>query len=282
LYRPAGSDGANAPSGSIPSANLFPSSGPRQTWIPGVMQRGSLTPHMLHELYRSPENPITPIPPNVDPATGEILEPKTTSTQASTADHPDSGPSQGIRLVGRFSDLYLLLQAGDDLYIVDQHTAHERVLFEETLRRLEQQKSVSQQLLLPVQVELAPEQLAVFTEIDKALNESGFMVSHFGGRMVNIEGVPSILSRKSPETTLRKVIDDIASLRSGGYDLKKAMAQSIACRAAVMSGDRLTDEEAIGLLEQLLRCENKYSCPHGRPTFICLVRSELDRQFGRC
>jgi DNA mismatch repair protein MutL len=282
LYRPANTEASNAQSANMPSANLFPSGGSRQTWIPGVMQRGTLSPQMLHELYRSPENPITPIPPNVDPVTGEIIEPQPGSTQEGSYTHSEAGPSQGIRLVGRFSDLYLLLQAGDDLYIVDQHTAHERVLFEETLRRLDQQKSVSQQLLIPVQVELAPEQLAVFTEIDKALNESGFMVSHFGGRMVNIEGVPSILSRKSPETTLRKVIDDIASLRSGGYDLKKAMAQSIACRAAVMSGDRLTDEEAIGLLEQLLRCENKYSCPHGRPTFICLVRSELDRQFGRC
>jgi DNA mismatch repair protein MutL len=185
-------------------------------------------------------------------------------------------------LVGRFSDLYLLLQAGDDLYIVDQHTAHERVLYEETLRKLEQQKSVSQQLLLPVQLELDPEQFAVFTESEKLLNDSGFVVSHFGGRMINIEAVPIILSRKGPETVMRKVMDDISTLRAGGQDIKKAMAQSIACRAAVMSGDRLTDDEATGLLEQLLRCENKYSCPHGRPTFVLVSRAELDRQFGRC
>ena len=100
--------------------------------------------------------------------------------------------------------------------------------------------------------------------------------------MVSIEAVPMVLSRKSPELVLTKVLDDIGSLTKGGYDLKKAMAQSMACRAAVMAGDRLTDEEATGLLLRLLQCENKYSCPHGRPTFIKINRGDLDRQFGRC
>ena len=75
---------------------------------------------------------------------------------------------------------------------------------------------------------------------------------------------------------------DLSTLRAGGYDLKKAIAQSIACRAAVMSGDRLTDQEAVGLLNRLLQCENMYSCPHGRPTFIRISQTDLDRQFGRC
>jgi DNA mismatch repair protein MutL len=113
------------------------------------------------------------------------------------------------------------------------------------------------------------------------LNNSGFSVAHFGGTMINVEAVPSVLSRKSPEKVVRKVIDDLASLRRAGYDFKKAMAQSIACRAAVMSGDRLSDREAEGLLEQLLQCENRYTCPHGRPTFVRLGKADLDKQFGR-
>jgi DNA mismatch repair protein MutL len=99
--------------------------------------------------------------------------------------------------------------------------------------------------------------------------------------MINIQAVPSVLTRRSPEVVVQKVLDDIASLRQAGYDLKKAIAQSMACRAAVMAGDRLSDEQAVGLLERLLQCENAFSCPHGRPTLVKLTRSDIDKQFGR-
>jgi DNA mismatch repair protein MutL len=177
--------------------------------------------------------------------------------------------------------LYLLLQRGDDLYIVDQHTAHERVLYEENIKRLEQQSIHAQQLLFPAQVELSPEQLAVYEEVGETLQSSGFDIGFFGGRMINIQAVPSVLTRRSPEVVVQKVLDDIASLRQAGYDLKKAIAQSMACRAAVMAGDRLSDEQAVGLLERLLQCENAFSCPHGRPTLVKLTRSDIDKQFGR-
>lgn len=191
------------------------------------------------------------------------------------------GPQQGIRLLGRYTDLYLLVQAGEDLFIVDQHTAHERVLFEEWLSRIESRSAEAQQLLLPAQVELSPEQLAVFDESRNDLVTSGFHVSPFGGRMVQVEAIPAIFANKSPERMLVKVLDDLISLTKSGYDRHKALAQSIACRAAVMAGDRINDREAEGLLERLLRCENPYSCPHGRPTFVRLTRRQLDRQFGR-
>ncbi|HKK21133.1 MAG TPA: DNA mismatch repair protein MutL, partial [candidate division Zixibacteria bacterium] len=130
-------------------------------------------------------------------------------------------------------------------------------------------------------VELNPEQLAVFDEVEPTLNASGFAVSHFGGRMVNIEAVPSILGTKPVEKLFFKILDDIASLKKSGFDLKKAMAQSIACRSAVMAGDRLNDEAARHLLVRLLACENKYSCPHGRPTFVKISKTDIDKQFGR-
>jgi DNA mismatch repair protein MutL len=275
------SPSATSSGGGQDGFSMFPKPPHSQMGIPGVFSRTPVNHEQMQDLYRSPEHSASTESFLVDKSTGEIIgEGSVSSSEPSASQSP--GPSEGIRLVGRFSDLYLLLQAGDDLYIVDQHTAHERVLFEETVRRIDSHASLAQQLLFPVQVELNPEQLAVFTEAAELLNQSGFIISPFGGRMVNIEAVPTILTRRSPEKVLRKVIDDISTLKAGGYDLKKAMAQSIACRAAVMSGDRLTDEEAIGLLEQLLRCENKYSCPHGRPTFVRLSRNDLDRQFGRC
>ena len=124
----------------------------------------------------------------VDTNTGEIIDRGFTAVN-DAASHPtdnsravtpiDVISADNIRLVGRFSDLYLLMQAGDDLYIVDQHTAHECVLFEETLRKIEQHQMVGQHLLLPVQVEFNPEQFAVFTEAEQLLSE----VRVWGGRV---------------------------------------------------------------------------------------------------
>jgi DNA mismatch repair protein MutL len=225
-----------------------------------------------------PDSPVW-----VDKSTGEVMERPAPSLPSTPAPpHDDAvGPSSGFRLVGRFADVYLLLQCGDDLFIVDQHTAHERVLYEETLKRMAEASVHAQSLLLPAQVELGPEQWTVFEESTEVLQRSGFHIQPFGGRMVTIEAVPSVLGRRSPEQTLLAVLDDLASQRRAGQDLTKAMAQSIACRSAVMSGDRLSDTEAEHLIQQLLRCRDRYVCPHGRPTFIRICKSDLDKQFGR-
>ncbi len=252
-----------------------------QATIPGIYSKPVYDKSFMNDLYKTPVNPISEPGVegenhsssivNVDTKTGEIIETVTVS----------EGPSTGFKLIGRFSDLYLLLQAGEDLYIVDQHTAHERVLYEEILKRIDQQSINSQQLLFPEQFELSPEQLGVFEESEELLKNSGFIVEGFGGRTIKVEALPAILAKKSAEKLMLKVLDDIASLTKTGLDLKKAMAQSIACRAAVMSGDKMSDQEAVHLMHQLLQCDNKYSCPHGRPTFIRLTRTDLDKQFGR-
>ena len=249
-------------------------------FIPGIHQGSPADPNLLADLHKqplaaSPEG--TPDIVRVDKRTGEVLG---TDDGTGSAEMPTSSP-QEFKLIGRFSNLYLIMHSGDDLYVVDQHTAHERVLYEETLARIEKSAVEAQTLLFPAQVELNPEQMAVFDEVVGLLNSSGFVVSHFGGRTVNIEAIPSVLSGKSAETAFLKVLDDLCSEKSAGHDLRKAMAQSIACRSAVMAGDHLTDQEATHLVNQLLQCENSYSCPHGRPTFVKISREDLDRQFGR-
>ena len=251
--------------------------------IPGIGNQTGSGTQFLDELYRPAKaeasDPSDARLVTVNTETGEIVESTGDSEISKPVDR--DGPSGGYRLAGRFSDLYLLLQAGNDLYIVDQHTAHERVLYEETVRQIDEHTMSGQTLLFPVQVELSPEQFALFESATDIFEISGFMVSPFGGRMVNIEAVPSMMTGKSPEKMLLRVLDDIVSLRRSGHDLLKAMAQSIACRAAVMAGDRLNDEEAVNLIDRLLQCEDKYSCPHGRPTFIKISREDLDRRFGR-
>lgn len=237
---------------------------------------------LLRELYRtnSPQLsqnahsvPIFSAAERVDTLTGEITQaPHTLESKAI---------DQGLVFLGKFNNLYLLFQQGDSLLIVDQHTAHERVLFEQVIKQMEDSSVVSQRLLLSVQLELTPDQLALFESAKSILNDSGFEISNFGGRMISIDAVPVILGKKSPEKSLRSILDDIATLTKTGYNLNKAIAQSVACRSAVMRGDTLNDREASVLVESLLGCQTPYSCPHGRPTFVKIERSELDRRFGR-
>jgi DNA mismatch repair protein MutL len=275
----------------LPHQTSFPSgvASPPQyqsTRIPGIGERQSYDTSAAIDFFRHAARPTADIPRTVtvDTATGEIVEAHPVGNAGLAEQIPQeiAAPSlDGIRLAGRFGDLYLLFQAGDDLYIVDQHTAHERVLYEEVLRRIDREGIISQQLLFPVQLELSPELMAVFDEAEPVLARSGFLVSHFGGRTIRVEGVPSVLARKSPEKMTMRVLEDVGGLRKAGYDAKKAIAQSVACRAAVMSGDRLSDQEAVALVGSLLNCENKFSCPHGRPTFVRITKDDLNRQFGR-
>lgn len=260
----------------------------RGGFIPGVYSREA-NQDLLSELYRvGPRETDSETPPSlvkVDTRTGEIVEESSGGGEdplkQAEPSWGASGPSEGFRLIGRFSDRYLLLQSGDNLYVVDQHTAHERVLYEDMLRRFEHSSVESQTLLLPVQVELTPEQMSVFAEVNDELNRGGFIVSEFGGRMINIEAVPVVMSKRSPRKVVLSVLDDLSAFRRKGQDITKGMAQSMACRAAVMAGDHLGEAEATHLIERLLQCSDKYTCPHGRPTFIRITRRDLDKQFGR-
>ncbi|MEW5995215.1 MAG: hypothetical protein AB1744_12600, partial [Candidatus Zixiibacteriota bacterium] len=247
--------------------------------LPGIVQKQENGVNLLRELYRStgtvPSRTSERVA-KVDLDTGEVLS-ETRASESPVA----MEPADSARLLGQFLDLYLLVQIGDNLYVIDQHTAHERVLYEQTLAALERDGSHGQNLLFPLQVELSPEQMATFEEAANVLSRSGFAVAPFGGRTVNIEAVPSVLSAKPPEKTFLAIIDDLLSLKKAGHDLNKAMAQSLACRSAVMAGDRLTDEEAMYLVTRLLQCRDRYSCPHGRPTFVRISKADLDRQFGR-
>lgn len=284
VFSPVGAESANQNQTSF-APSVAHGFSQNDTRIPGVGEMRSFDTSAAIDFFRTAARPTSELPRTVtvDTATGEIMpaQPHSVATDYGASEMSVAPSLDGIRLAGRFGDLYLLFQAGEDLYIIDQHTAHERVLYEEVLRRIDREGIISQQLLFPVQLELSPELMSVFDEAEPVLARSGFLVSHFGGRTIRVEGIPSVLAKKSPEKMTLRILEDVGGLRKAGYDAKKAIAQSVACRAAVMSGDRLSDQEAVGLVQALLNCENKFSCPHGRPTFIRITKVDLDRQFGR-
>jgi DNA mismatch repair protein MutL len=186
-----------------------------------------------------------------------------------------------VTYLGQFAGLYLVYTVGEGLLIIDQHAAHERVLYEENLKVMESGRAVSQNLLFPVNVELSPDRYALYEESSEILRAAGFSTDPFGSRTILLSAVPSTLSKKSPEKLFLSIIDDVEIIRRAEKDIKKVIAQSMACRAAIMAGDRITSEEALSLLNNLMATENRHCCPHGRPTIITLTKGDLDDRFGR-
>lgn len=177
---------------------------------------------------------------------------------------------------------YIFSQIRSGLMIVDQHVAHERILYERILRALEENMPTSQQLLFPQSIELLPREMAVIREIMPELERMGFQLRFFGGMTIVVEGIPADVRSGREETILREVLEAYeefgeTKILSG----REALAASFGCRAAIKSGDKLSQEEMHVLIEQLFQTKMPYVCPHGRPIVIKLAIDELDRRFGR-
>jgi DNA mismatch repair protein MutL len=180
-------------------------------------------------------------------------------------------------------DAYLVVETADGMLVIDQHALHERILFEQLRRRMQAGRLERQRLLIPEPIELPAEQAARVLEEKDALGELGLEVDDFGGGTILLSSYPAILNRAGPSAVFRGVADRlVAKDRPPTREqfLNDALA-TMACRAAVKAGDRLTPEEIASLLEQRELAENTHHCPHGRPTSLLFSRHELDRQFRR-
>jgi len=207
-------------------------------------------------------------------------------TPAATPIPGSSTPVDNINMdrvvyLGSLANLYLVFKSDDQLFIVDQHTAHERVLYEEHLKAVDGAGTSSQNLLFPVNIEMSAERYILFEESAELLHKAGFVAEPFGSNTIMLSAVPGALSKKSPEKVFSEICEDIEGLRKAGQDLKKSVVQSVACRGAIMAGDRLTEQEALTLLKRLLMTDNPHSCPHGRPTILKISKNELDVKFKR-
>ena len=177
---------------------------------------------------------------------------------------------------------YIFCQIKSGMMIVDQHVAHERVLYERILHSLENGTSLSQELLFPQAVELLPREVALIRELHDQLDALGFHLRFFGGTSVVIDAVPADVKSGSEETILREMMEQYEELeRLGTFSSREALAAGFSCKAAIKSGDKLSQEEMHSLIEQLFQTKMPYVCPHGRPIVIKLATDELDRRFGR-
>jgi DNA mismatch repair protein MutL len=187
-----------------------------------------------------------------------------------------------LRAVGQVGAAYLVAEGPDGLYLVDQHAAHERVLYEKLLAAKAAGPLEAQALLEPAQVELAPWQASLLEEQISLLLGLGFEVEPFGGGTFRLRSVPLMLVGVDPEAALRAVVDEFEEDETPlEAEAERRLAARVCKRAAVKSGQVLSLAEQESLLRELEACQSPRTCPHGRPTMIHLSVEDLERQFGR-
>jgi DNA mismatch repair protein MutL len=187
-----------------------------------------------------------------------------------------------LRVLGQVAQTYIVAEGPEGMYLIDQHAAHERVLYEQFMKKREQAEALAQTLLEPVAVELAPPQLATLEECQDALLSLGFVLEPFGGSTVIVRAVPAAIESTNPAAVLLGILDDVAA---GGRPLAKegesSLIASVCKQAAVKAGQTLSQQEMGELVRQLENTSMPRTCPHGRPTMIQLSTQQLAREFAR-
>ena len=184
------------------------------------------------------------------------------------------------KVVGVIFDTYIVLQKGESMYLMDQHAAHERVLFERYMNAFHKREVHMQMLLDPIVLELSSvDMLRVEKNIDVFKN-FGFEVEIFGMNNILIRGVPNLFGTPQSEKFILELIDNIDKI-SNNYDLKDDRFAVMACKSAIKANDRIQNIEIESLFRQLEKCENPYTCPHGRPTMVEISKAEIEKMFKR-
>ena len=185
-----------------------------------------------------------------------------------------------LRILGQARETYLVAEGPDGLYLIDQHAAHERVLFEKVSKGVSESNPQPQAILEPVAVELSPGQEELVQANMTLLERYGFMIEPFGERTYLLRSLPSVAKDTSPGKALLEVLD-LMAYEGLLKEREEALAASIACHSAVRAGMVLSQHEMQELVRQLETCDNPHTCPHGRPTMIRLSSHHLEREFGR-
>jgi DNA mismatch repair protein MutL len=208
------------------------------------------------------------------PLSGRILEGR-------SGDDAAASSSEG-RPVWQVHNKYIVAQVRNGLMIVDQHVAHERILYERALANFENALPTTQQLLFPETVELTASDYALVKGLLPDLQRLGFDMKLFGKNTVVIDGIPADVRIGNEKEILQEFLDEYRTNdQDAKIDMRDKIAKSFACKAAIKAGDRLKTHEMVALIEHLFLTRMPYVCPHGRPVVVKIPLDELDRRFGR-
>jgi len=176
---------------------------------------------------------------------------------------------------------YVLAQTRKGLLIIDQHAAHERILYEQILERYAAESGSAQQLLFPVVLELTDEEAEQYRQLETGLRRLGFDAESIADRGLLVRGVPLLWRIRGEALLLRDLLDEAAAMELRPGETAEGLARAFACRAAIRAGEPLSVEEMNQLVDQLFATRTPHGDPHGRPTFVFISLADLDRRFGR-
>ena len=186
------------------------------------------------------------------------------------------------RIIGQVFDTYWLVEHDNKLYIIDQHAAHEKVLFERMMKQLQDKEMTTQYVSPPIIVSLTRAEQDILKRYEEVFSELGYVISSFGGNEFAIEGVPGNLFSFDVKEFFMELLASCGELKGNdGHDMIVEKVASMSCKAAVKGNNRLSYPEIEELLDELLSLENPYHCPHGRPTIIAMTKYELEKKFKR-
>jgi DNA mismatch repair protein MutL len=212
----------------------------------------------------------------------ESMPSSTISASSSSNLQPSTFNLPLLRLIGQIGQTYLVAEGPDGLYLIDQHAAHERVLFEKLMAQHDQKKIPSQALLSPVVVQLPPQSAKLLISQLPILQHFGFEVEEFGSNSFQVRAVPALFAGADPASALRALVEDFEEDETPlQNEVEAKLAGRVCKRLAVKAGQTLSSDEQRALLNDLESCESPRTCPHGRPTMIHLSVDMLERQFGR-
>ncbi|MGD9334782.1 MAG: DNA mismatch repair endonuclease MutL [Desulfobacterales bacterium] len=188
-----------------------------------------------------------------------------------------------LKVIGQFHDTYILCESLDRIVLIDQHAAHERIIFDQLKNRSQASKKSAQKLLIPETIDLGYREAKILEELIPDLNELGLEIEPFGGNTFVVKSVPSLLENKEIKPLVIQIVEKMAQI---GFTtgLEKVIDQCLilmACHGAIRANQKLSNEQIKGLLEQLDHCDQPSNCPHGRPTWISWSIKDLEKSFKR-
>ena len=187
------------------------------------------------------------------------------------------------KLIGVAFLTYIIIEMGNEIYMIDQHAAHERILYEKVKKNYYNQVGVQSQLmLLPDIITLSHKEMGVMKDNMDMFKKAGFELEEFGENTIKLTGVPSICLNMNTKELFLETLDEINTVaRTAKQEIEDRFIATIACKAAVKANMALTKEEIDNLMTELLKLPNPFTCPHGRPTAIKMTKADLERKFSR-
>ncbi len=224
------------------------------------------------------------IPAEIEKTEAEQFLENTTFKQAQLfEDHLlDKDKRASYKIIGQVFDTYWIVQYEQQMFIIDQHAAHEKVNYERFVKRIHAGEHPTQMLMPPIIVTLTGAEESVLNDNLESFKNIGFDIENFGGNEYALRGVPTDLFRHSEKELFLAILDELAENPGlGSFKTIDEKIAGMACKASVKGGDRIGIEQAQKLIDELLTLDNPYNCPHGRPTIISITKTEMEKKFQR-